>query len=45
MAYQEDVEFASCTTGHLPGTGGGLWTPNGTVGTPRDWVGRGAWEE
>ena len=25
--------------GHLPGTGGGPWTPKRTGGTPSDWVG------
>ena len=33
----------SSQLGHLPGTGGGPWTPKGTGGTPSDWVGCGVW--
>ena len=33
----------STQLGHLPGTGGGPWTPKGMGGTPSDRVGRGAW--
>ena len=35
----------SSQLGHLPGTGGGPWTPEGTGGTPSDRVGCGAWGE
>ena len=32
----------SSQLGHLPGTGGGPWTPKGMGGTPSDQVGHGA---
>ena len=28
----------SSQLGHLPGTGGGPWTPKGTGGTPSNWL-------